>query len=116
MSKLYFWASGYSKTGGRKHLEDFTVGKFEWGDAFCAVFDGHCGDGAAKYARANLWDNIKTTYGFYSDDPQTIKEAIIGGFAKTQENMLSKPPFFLHTLNVNSVQSCSCNENLFFIY
>ena len=102
-------ASGYSKIGGRKHLEEFTVAKMEWGDSFFAVFDGHCGAGAARYARDNLWDNIKTTEGFYSDDPQTIKEAIIGGFAKTQDKMLSKPPFLIHTLNVNSVQSCSCN-------
>ena len=49
--------------------------------------DGHCGYGAALYAYDNLWDNIKRTEGFYSHEEEKIKEAIMRGFAKTQEDM-----------------------------
>ena len=91
---------GYGKStkGGRKRLEEITVGKMEKNDYYFAVFDGHCGYGAALYAYNNLWDNIKNTEGFYSNDDEKIKEAILEGFVKTQEDMFSKSPFLHQTL------------------
>ena len=74
-------------------MEDFTVGKIEKEGTFFAVFDGHGGWGAAFYACYNLWDNIKSIKGFYSDEPEEIMEAIKEGFKKTQEEMFGKSPF-----------------------
>ena len=60
------------------------------------MFDGHCGEGAARYACNYLWDNIKSTKGFYSDNPKEIMEAIRNGFIKAQEKILGKLPFLLY--------------------
>ena len=57
--------SGIKRKGGCKHFEDCTFIKFEEKDNFFAVFDGHCGEGAARYTHDNLWDNIKNTKGFF---------------------------------------------------
>ena len=68
------------------------MGKMEKNDYYFAVFHGHCGVGAALYAYNNLWDNIKRTEGFYCHDEEKIKEAILRGFFKTQEDMYRKSP------------------------
>ena len=87
-------AKGYGRSakGGRKRLEEITVGKKEKNGYYFAVFDGYCGVGAALYAYNNLWDNIKRYEGFYSHDEENIKEAILGGFFKTQGDMYRKSP------------------------
>ena len=89
---------GWSIRGGRKCLKEITVGKVEKNSSYFAVFDGHCGVGAAFYAYKNLWNSIKCNEGFYSDDKETIKEAILGGFVKTQEDMFRKSPCFTPNL------------------
>ena len=82
--------AGESNPGGRKHMEDYIVLKSETetkGQAFFAVFDGHGGKEAAKYARNNLWQAIKDSEGFYSGDPVKVTQAIAAGFVKTHEDM-----------------------------
>ena len=64
----------------------------EKNDYYFAVFHGYCGVGAALYAYNNLWDNIKRTEGFYSHNEEKIKEVILRGVFKTQEDMYCKSP------------------------
>ena len=93
MSRFKLIASGDTRMGGRECNEDRTFGQLEKKGNFFAVFDGHCGEGAASYACHNLWDNIKNTKEFDSDKPEKIMDAIKEGFKKTQEDMLGKSPF-----------------------
>lgn len=55
--------------------------------SFLAVFDGHGGDEAATYASCNLWNSIKLTEQFNSDDPIKVAGAITRGFMHTNEKM-----------------------------
>ena len=71
-------------------MEDYIVLKSETeskGQAFFAVFDGHGGKEAAKYARDNLWPAIKDSDGFDSSDPVKVAQAIAAGFVRTHEDM-----------------------------
>lgn len=54
---------------------------------FLAVFDGHGGDEAASYACCNLWNIIRRTEEFDSDNPIKVTGAITKGFIRTNENM-----------------------------
>ena len=87
---LGMFVAGESNPGGRKHMEDYIVLKSETetkGQAFFAVFDGHGGKEAAKYARDNLWQAIKDSEGFDSGDPVKVAQAIAAGFVTTHEDM-----------------------------
>lgn len=87
---LGMFVAGESNPGGRKHMEDYIVLNSETeskGQAFFAVFDGHGGKEAAKFARDNLWQAIKNSDGFYSDDPVKVARAIADGFVHTHEEM-----------------------------
>ena len=84
------YVAGESNPGGRKHMEDYIVLKSEMESkrqAFFAVFDGHGGKEAAKFARDNLWQAIKDSDGFDSDDPVKVAKAIAAGFLQTHEEM-----------------------------
>ena len=96
------FVGGTTIRGGRKHNEDLILVRYEKGIncLFMAVFDGHGGIEAAKYAKENLWENIKSSEGFGSDHTQ-MKVAIVEGFKKTQKDMheaSSKPIFLLYTI------------------
>ena len=85
--------SGENNLGGRKLLEDYIVLESETKTkqrAFFAVFDGHGGKEAAKYARDNLWTAIKDSAGFDSGNPAKVAEAIAAGFLKTEGSDTSK--------------------------
>ena len=92
-SVFKFILSGVSKIGDRKHIEECTVAKVDKNDTFLAVLDGHGGQEAVIYVRDNLWNNIRSAKGFYSDKPEEVVEAIKAGFKSTQDDMLGKPPF-----------------------
>ena len=87
MDCLRIEVSGEKNRGGRKYLEDCMVVKTERYGTFLAVFDGHCGGEAAKYAKNNLWEAIKNSEGFDSKDPVKVVQAIKAGFVKTHEAM-----------------------------
>lgn len=87
---LGMFVAGESNPGGRKHMEDYIVLRSETeskGQAFFAVFDGHGGKEAAKYARDHLWPAIKNSDGFDSSDPVKVAQAIAAGFVQTHEDM-----------------------------
>ena len=113
MGSVKLILGGTSKIGDRKHIEECTVGKFDKKDIFLAVLDGHGGKEAVIYARDNLWDNIKSAEGFYSDKPEEIVEAIKAGFKRTQDNMLGKPPFLLYTLPTSLSRKNCPPENFY---
>lgn len=56
-------------------------------DCFMAIYDGHGGFEAAKYAHTTPWPTIKAEEGFYSPDSQTVCKAIMNGFVTTHESM-----------------------------
>ena len=97
---LGMFVAGESNPGGRKHMEDYISLKSETeskGQAFFAIFDGHGGKEAAKFARDNLWEAIKDNDGFDSDDPIKVAKAIAAGFVNTHEEMwkVRGEPFFV---------------------
>ena len=60
-----------TNSGGKKHMEDYLSVKLAPNEnlrqipelreqAYVAVFDGHGGKEAAKYARERLWDTIQS--------------------------------------------------------
>ena len=83
------FVGGATIRGGRKHNEDLIDMRYEESIhcLFMAVFDGHGGIEAAKYAKETLWENIKGSKGFGSDYPTEMMDAITEGFRKTQKNM-----------------------------
>ena len=71
-------------------MEDFTEVSTMYtskGLGFLAVYDGHGGSDAAKFAKDNLWASIKTRDGFESEDTFEVALAIRAGFLYTHEEM-----------------------------
>ncbi|TSN39294.1 Protein phosphatase 1D [Bagarius yarrelli] len=60
--------------------------------AFYAVFDGHGGPDAARYAQTHLWDLIKKQRGFWSTDDEEVCAAIRKGFIACHHAMWKKLP------------------------
>ncbi|XP_053363911.1 protein phosphatase, Mg2+/Mn2+ dependent, 1Da [Clarias gariepinus] len=60
--------------------------------AFYAVFDGHGGPDAARYAQNHLWDLIKKQRGFWSTDDEEVCGAIRKGFIACHHAMWKKLP------------------------
>ncbi|XP_017347046.1 protein phosphatase, Mg2+/Mn2+ dependent, 1Da [Ictalurus punctatus] len=60
--------------------------------AFYAVFDGHGGPDAARYAQTHLWDLIKKQRGFWSTDDEEVCSAIRKGFIACHHAMWKKLP------------------------
>lgn len=58
--------------------------------AFYAVFDGHGGPDAARYAQTHLWDLIKKQRGFWSSDDEEVCAAIRKGFIACHHAMWKK--------------------------
>lgn len=58
--------------------------------AFYAVFDGHGGPDAARYAQSHLWDLIKKQRGFWSTDDEEVCAAIRKGFVACHHAMWKK--------------------------
>ena len=56
--------------------------------AFVAVFDGHGGKEAAKYARDGLWDAIQSQTKFLFSDTKSICQCIRDGFECLHLEML----------------------------
>ncbi|KAL5477120.1 hypothetical protein EMCRGX_G023866 [Ephydatia muelleri] len=56
--------------------------------AYVAVFDGHGGKEAAKYARERLWDTIQSQPKFQLSDAESICEGIRDAFEGLHEEML----------------------------
>lgn len=48
--------------------------------AYLAVFDGHGGPDAAKYAKQYLLDEVTNNRNFWSDDDDCVQQAIRDGF------------------------------------
>ncbi|TRY81457.1 hypothetical protein DNTS_008164 [Danionella cerebrum] len=55
--------------------------------AMFAVFDGHGGPDAARYARDHLWDHIKKQRGFWSEDDDEVCAALRKGFVSCHHAM-----------------------------
>ena len=83
-----------SKQGGRKYMEDVLAVKFQKTDdgrnieyTYLAVFDGHGGAEAAKFAKEHLLTEITKLKGFWSDDDEEVTQAIREGFLSTHRLM-----------------------------
>ena len=55
--------------------------------AFIAVYDGHGGAEAAKFAKKHLHDEIVKIKGFWSNDDDQVLKAIKEGFLATHKMM-----------------------------
>ncbi|NP_957384.2 protein phosphatase, Mg2+/Mn2+ dependent, 1Da [Danio rerio] len=60
--------------------------------ALFAVFDGHGGPDAARFARDHLWDHIKKQRGFWSEDDDEVCAALRKGFITCHHAMWKKLP------------------------
>ncbi|XP_051962961.1 protein phosphatase 1D-like [Xyrauchen texanus] len=60
--------------------------------AIFAVFDGHGGSDAARFARDHLWDHIKRQRGFWSKDDDEVCAALRKGFIYCHHAMWKKLP------------------------
>lgn len=60
--------------------------------AIFAVFDGHGGPDAARFARTHLWDHIKKQRGFWSNDDDEVCAALRKGFISCHHSMWKKLP------------------------
>ncbi|XP_016388088.1 protein phosphatase 1D-like [Sinocyclocheilus rhinocerous] len=60
--------------------------------AMFAVFDGHGGPDAARFARRHLWDHIKKQRGFWSEDDDEVCAALRKGFITCHHAMWKKLP------------------------
>ena len=86
-------AHRYSKSlnrGTRRYMEDIAQiekGSATVGGTYFAIFDGHGGKNAAKFAKKNLWKMLRSSEDFESDDPEKVKQAIRHAFLKTHSNM-----------------------------
>lgn len=58
--------------------------------AMFAVFDGHGGPDAARFARRHLWDHIKKQRGFWSEDDDEVCAALRNGFISCHHAMWKK--------------------------
>ncbi len=79
-----------AEKGMRKYMEDVTqidVEEFPIKTSFFAVFDGHGGREAAKFAKKTLWKNLKQHQNFGSNDPERFKQAIVESFLLTHKSM-----------------------------
>jgi len=54
---------------------------------YFAVFDGHGGSHAAKFAQSYLLDEITKQTGFWSQDARSVSTAIKDGFISTSKAM-----------------------------
>ncbi|XP_075917781.1 protein phosphatase 1D-like [Petromyzon marinus] len=89
-SPLKLIVSADSNRGGRRYMEDITEVSTEGdGDAiFLAVFDGHGGPQAARFARRCLWPSIRAQPGLWgAADPVGVCHAIRDGFLACQRAM-----------------------------
>ena len=85
-----------SKQGGRKYMEDMISIKFKKSEdgrnieyTYLAVFDGHGGSEAAKFAKEHLLDEITKQTGFWSTDDSQVTKAIKDGFLSCH-NLMQK--------------------------
>lgn len=83
-----------SKQGGRKYMEDVLSVKFQKTEdgrnieyTYLAVFDGHGGSEAAKFAKEHLLDEITKLKGFWSNNDEEVQRAIRDGFLATHKLM-----------------------------
>ncbi|XP_051965812.1 protein phosphatase, Mg2+/Mn2+ dependent, 1Da [Xyrauchen texanus] len=60
--------------------------------ALFAVFDGHGGPDAARFARDHLWDHIKKQRGFWLKDDDEVCAALRKGFISCHHAMWKKLP------------------------
>ena len=99
---------GKSNHGDRPYMEDYIFVTSEKEDHFMAVYDGHGGYEAAKYAYDHLWETIKMQNGFYDDQQKIVSDAIINGFTVTHESMWKVRGVFILCTCKCSMLSTSC--------
>lgn len=83
-----------SKQGGRKYMEDVLAVTFKKTDdgrnieyTYLAVFDGHGGSEAAKFAKEHLLEEVTKHKGFWSNEDAEVEKAIRDGFLSTHKLM-----------------------------
>ena len=83
----------YSKSlnkGTRRYMEDIAQtcrSNDPVKGTFFAIFDGHGGKNAARFAERRLWRTLSSMEAFESDDPEKVKGAIKDAFLKTHSEM-----------------------------
>ncbi|XP_054166990.1 dentin sialophosphoprotein-like [Oppia nitens] len=88
-----FRAFASCSQGGRKYMEDCYDIKYQFNSqnelqyVYLAIFDGHGGDVAAKYAKQHLCHNIIRQRDFWSESDDQILKAIQKGFIQTHYDM-----------------------------
>ncbi|CAL8105182.1 unnamed protein product [Orchesella dallaii] len=78
------------RTVGIKKFDSRDSEKFDGKDSFCSlfgIFNGHNGDEASFYAKANLKKHIIAQEEFWNDDDASITSAIKKGFVSCQDAM-----------------------------
>ena len=82
------------KQGGRQYMEDVTVVHFEESEdksevlfSYFAIFDGHGGVHAANYAKRHLLRELKNQTGFWSENDESVLNAIKVAFLITHRGM-----------------------------
>lgn len=87
--------TGETHAGGRRHMEDYIAVQLHCDQKFCkshdhafmAVFDGHGGKEAAKFARERLWGVIQRQPNYFSNEIETIRESIQEAFVALHHEM-----------------------------
>ena len=89
-----------TNSGGRRYMEDYLAVRLSPNDAikqipdlreqaYFAVFDGHGGKEAAKFAREKLWDTIQNQPEYTSRETDRVCDSIRDGFLALHNEMLA---------------------------
>lgn len=69
----------------RIHFEEVVKGSVAF--AFIAVFDGHGGENAARFAKVRLFEELTELNEFWAEDDGSMVQAMKQAFAKTHAAM-----------------------------
>lgn len=111
--KLVMSLSAYGIQGKRNHMEDFfdigyqmkpleqrCEGQWPYEYFYFAIFDGHGGEDAAKFAKQNLLKSITSLKDFWSNNDDDVLRAIKKGFANCHLEMKSAMPSWARTSKI----------------
>ena len=94
MSGMNMIVNSDSRQGGRKYMEDEIVIHFEKSEdgneikfSYFAIFDGHGGPDASRFARDHLLEEIMKQKGFDADNDIMVMRAIKEGFEACHRRM-----------------------------
>ena len=90
------------------YMKDYIFVTSEKADHFMAVYHGHGGYEAAKYAYDHLWETIKMQNGFYDDQQKIMYDANINGFMAAHDSMWKVRGVFILCLCKCSMLSTRC--------